>query len=113
MIFISYLLKLYNLFIMNISSEIKNLEELAMIKLSNQEKKKFIEDLSVFKKSLIAFEEIIDFNKKFANREFINEINVSDLRDDIEENLSEEDLKILYENSKNFKNNLFVIKKKD
>ncbi|AHK22221.1 hypothetical protein X271_00112 [Candidatus Hepatoplasma crinochetorum Av] len=113
MIFISYLLKLYNLFIMNISSEIKNLEELAMIKLSNQEKKKFIEDLSVFKKSLIAFEEIIDFNKKFANREFINEINVSDLRDDIEENLSEEDLKILYENSKNFKSNLFVIKKKD
>ncbi|WP_128824163.1 hypothetical protein [Candidatus Hepatoplasma crinochetorum] len=98
---------------MNISSEIKNLEELAMIKLSNQEKKKFIEDLSVFKKSLIAFEEIIDFNKKFANREFINEINVSDLRDDIEENLSEEDLKILYENSKNFKSNLFVIKKKD
>ncbi|BDV02808.1 MAG: hypothetical protein HCTKY_1020 [Candidatus Hepatoplasma crinochetorum] len=113
MIFISYLLKLYNLFIMNISSEIKNLEELAMIKLSNQEKKKFIEDLSVFKKSLIAFEEIIDFNKKFANREFINEINVSDLRDDIEENLSKEDLKILYENSKNFKSNLFVIKKKD
>ncbi|WP_438360185.1 hypothetical protein [Candidatus Hepatoplasma crinochetorum] len=98
---------------MNISSEIKNLEELAMIKLSNQEKKKFIEDLSVFKKSLIAFEEIIDFNKKFANREFINEINVSDLRDDIEENLSKEDLKILYENSKNFKSNLFVIKKKD
>lgn len=113
MIFISYLLKLYNLFVMSISSEIKNLEKIAMIKLSEQEKKKFIEDLSVFKKSLIAFEEIIDFNKKFENREFINEINASDLRDDIEETLSKEDLKILYNNSKNFKNNLFVIKEKD
>lgn len=98
---------------MSISNEIKNLEEIAMIKLSKEEKKKFIQDLSVFKKSLIAFEEIIDFNKKFENREFINEINASDLRDDIEENLSAEDLNILYKNSKNFKNNLFVIKKKD
>ncbi|CRX37241.1 / / hypothetical protein / 113550:113891 Forward [Candidatus Hepatoplasma crinochetorum] len=113
MIFNSHLLKLYNLFIMSISNEIKNLEEIAMIKLSEQEKKKFIEDLSVFKKSLVAFEKIIDFNKKFENREFINEINVSDLRDDVEENLSQADLKILYKNSKNFKNNLFVIKKKD
>lgn len=104
---------MYNLFVMSISNEIKNLEEIAMIKLSDKEKKKFIEDLSVFKKSLIAFAEIIDFNKKIKNREFINEINVSDLREDIEENLSKEDLKILYENSKNFKDNLFLIKKKE
>ncbi|BDV03379.1 MAG: hypothetical protein HPPSJP_1000 [Candidatus Hepatoplasma scabrum] len=104
---------MYNLFVMNISAEIKKLEQIAMVNLSKREKERFIKDLAVFKKSLMAFEEIIDFNKKFENREFINEIDLNDLRDDIEENLSEDDLKILYNNSKNFKNNLFVIKKKD